>query len=194
MTSAISGAGAYSSAVSMQSRGPSAAKMQQDLLAKLDSNGDSAIDKSELQSFMDFVSDRTSTATSDTDALFGALDTDGDGSVTGTELADNGKSLFDQLRNQLRGSEMGGDRPPPPSGEVDELFETLDANGDGSIDKSELTSFLSDAEDASATGVEAQSSREPQIGRLIASLLEQYSAVGAANSASSATSSLSAVA
>jgi len=99
-------------------------------------------------------------AASSTDALFSALDSDGDGSITGTELADHGKALFDQLRDQLGNVQLSSsDVPPPPPPPRDE-----ESNG-------------------TQDGM--------QIGRMIASLLQQYSAVDSATASSSATQSLS---
>jgi Ca2+-binding EF-hand superfamily protein len=198
MASGISGAGACSPAASMQqSRSVDPAKLQQKLLAKLDTNGDQSIDKTELKSFMDFVSTQSSTSSGDTDALFSALDSDSDGSISSTELADNGKALFDQLRDQLRSSQLtaSDSPPPPPHGDASDLFSTIDANGDGSIDESELTSFTSQRADSNGQGSQrsAEQGGGMQIGRMIASLLQQYSAVNATASTST-TESLSAVA
>lgn len=236
MTS-ISGAGASSSAASMQTRMVDPAKLQQKLLAKLDTNGDKSIDKNELKSFIDFVSTQTggtsttgtSTASS-TDALFSTLDSDSDGSISSTELADNGKALFDQLRDQLRNTQLSSSEAPPPPpmhGDESDMFAKIDANSDGSIEESELTSFISEGIGGSGQGpsvddilarddtdgdgaisfAEFQSamSQRPerseqsaneaqdgmQLGRLIASLLEQYSAVSSTTASSPATQSLS---
>jgi Ca2+-binding EF-hand superfamily protein len=155
----------------MQTRTVDPAKLQQKLFAKLDTNGDQSIDKSELKSFMDFVSTQTGTSTSgtsttgtsaasSTDALFSALDSDGDGSITSTELADNGKALFDQLRDQLRNVQLSSSDapPPPPPPRDDESSGTQDGM---------------------------------QIGRMLASLLQQYSAVNSTTASSSATQALS---
>lgn len=236
--SSISGAGASSSAASMQTRMVDPAKLQQKLLAKLDTNGDKSIDKNELKSFVDFVSTQTggtstadTSAASSTDALFSTLDSDSDGSISSTELADNGKALFDQLRDQLRNSQLSSSEAPPPPppmhGDESDMFAKIDANSDGSIEESELTSFISEGIGGSGQGpsvddilarddtdgdgaisfAEFQSamSQRPerseqsaseaqdgmQLGRLIASLLEQYSAVSSTTASSPAAQSLS---
>jgi Ca2+-binding EF-hand superfamily protein len=159
MTTSISGAAGCSAAMSSaRSTGPDPAKLQQQLLSKVDTNGDKSIDKSELKSFMDFVSSQTATPATDSDALFTTLDSDSDGAISATELADNGQQLFDQLRDQLMSSQLRSDAPPPPppQGSNSDLFASIDANSDGSLDKTELTSFLADradsSDDSSSTG------------------------------------------
>lgn len=204
MTSAISMSG--SSMVSMQ------AKLQQQLFSKVDANGDKAIDKTELTSFLNFVSEKTGTGSVDSQALLESIDTDGNGAISESELQDNSEVLFDQLRAQLMSSEASqAAPPPPPHGDAGEMFAGIDSDGDGAISKTELESFLSDRtsetgdgpsadellarDDADGDGsislaefTEATSRRgEPpseatgggqEMSRLIASLLDQYSAIG----------------
>lgn len=127
MVSSVSSSAAFSTALLSGSpcrgtRDPQA--MQEKLFSKLDVNGDGGIDQSELTQFLDYASSALSgtsgtsstSATSDTASadLFKAMDTDGDGTLSKTELADGAKKLFDELRSQL----MTGPPPgPPPSGE-----------------------------------------------------------------------------
>ena len=82
------------------------------LFSKLDVNGDSGIDASELGAFADTIAQKPGTTAMDADALMTSLDTDGDGSVSSTELAENMHSLFDQLQEQLMGEAAGGAAPP----------------------------------------------------------------------------------
>lgn len=114
MVSSVSSSAAFSTAMlsGSQCRGtrdPQA--MQEKLFSKLDVNGDGGIDQSELTQFLDYASSAISgtsgtsstSATSDTAStdLFKAMDTDGDGTLSKTELADGAKKLFDELRTQL---------------------------------------------------------------------------------------------
>ena len=123
----------------------------QQLFGKLDTNGDGAIDTSELKTFADDISSKTGT-TVDASSLMTSLDSDGNGSVSSTELKDNGKALFDQLRQQLMGSQLQATSRPP---DADKIFSSMDSDGDGSISKSELDSFLSQRTDGSGNGPSA---------------------------------------
>ncbi len=67
--------------------------------------GDGSIDSTELKTFADDLGSKTGTKI-DASSLMTALDSDGDGSVTSTELKDNGKALFEHLRQQLMGSQV----------------------------------------------------------------------------------------
>jgi hypothetical protein len=54
----MSGCG-YATMATTQARGPDPAKLQQQLFSKVDANGDESIDKAELTSFLNFVSEKT---------------------------------------------------------------------------------------------------------------------------------------
>jgi hypothetical protein len=56
------------------------------------------------------------------------------------ELREIGKQLFAALSSQDAPSATSG-------GQVDDLFKAMDANGDGSIDKNELSGYLSQSAD-----------------------------------------------
>ncbi len=176
--SSVSGCGGAGSAAQYQSmqsaRVPDAQRAQQ-LLSKLDVNGDGSIDASELKSFTQFVADKTGTSAIDASQLLSTLDSDGDGKVSSAELQDNGKALFDALRQQLSGSPV--DSSSNQSG-VDKMFASLDSNGDGSISKDE---FKAGAAQHHHGGHHS----------MIGSLLEQYAA---SNAGSTSVSSLDAAA
>ncbi len=89
-------------------------QIEQNLFAKIDTNGDGTIDKTELSNFFNSMSAQGSTAAGataaavpatsasvDTGALFSSLDTSGDGSISEQEFSANVGSLVDQLRSQL---------------------------------------------------------------------------------------------
>lgn len=96
-----------------QSRAAESNRSQQ-LFGKLDTNGDGTIDSTELKSFTDYIGQKTGT-TIDADSLLTALDSDGNGSISSSELSANGRTLFDQLRQQLSGAQAaaGAQQPDP---------------------------------------------------------------------------------
>lgn len=214
MTGAISmSGGGCAPLTSMQTRGTDAAKLQQ-LFSKVDVNGDKSIDKTELTSLLDFVSEKSGADPVDADALLKTLDSDGSGSISESELQDNASALFDQLRSQLMSSEAGRGAPPPP-GDAGDMFAGIDGDEDGAISKTELESFLSERTSATGEGPSAdeliarddvdgdgsisleeftaaisqeppraQDAGEQAIDRLIASLLDQYAAASGVASTS----------
>jgi Ca2+-binding EF-hand superfamily protein len=141
----------YSSYASTQTRASDTSKLQQQLFSKVDSNGDKSIDQTELTSFLDYVGEKTG-STIDSAAALKALDSDGNGSISETELQDNASALFDQLKTQLMSSQMGSAPPPPPKGDSSEMFSSIDTDGDGSISKTELESFVSSRSGESGKG------------------------------------------
>jgi Ca2+-binding EF-hand superfamily protein len=146
MTSSISGSSGFGSPIGLGGSGrPDPAKMQERFFAKADVNGDGSIDKTELTSTLEKISKRTgSTSSIDVDSLVSALDSSGDGSISPSELSENASALFEQLRGKLGGPRAGGFHGAPPSAsEVAEgLFSKIDANGDDSLDESELSAHL----------------------------------------------------
>jgi hypothetical protein len=118
MVSSVTGSAGFSTAMlsGSQCRGPRGsesqqadkAALQEKLFGKLDVNGDGGVDESELNDFLSYAASATgSTSATRSADLFKTIDSDGDGSISKTEMADGAKSLFDELRTQLR---------PPPSG------------------------------------------------------------------------------
>jgi len=91
-------------------------------------------------------------------ALFAALDADEDGAITEDEFSAGAKRLLAQGRPPRRPDhdradhDRGDHRVHEGRGsrrlerKLDRLFDRVDANGDGSLDKSELTDALSRAE------------------------------------------------
>ncbi len=152
--SSVSFGGGCSSAMwsaTQSSRAAETSKTEQ-LFSKLDVNGDSELDVSELGSFVDAIAEKTGTSAIDAGSLLTSLDSDGNGSVSSTELGDNMQSLFDQLREQLMGAQMQS-RPQPP--DPAEMFGEIDSDGDGSISQTELDSFLAERSGATGGGPDA---------------------------------------
>ena len=182
--SSVSGCGGGSTAI-YQSQ-----QRSQQLFAKLDVNGDSSVDATELKSLTDSISEKTGT-TIDADALLQVLDTDGDGSVTSTELTDNTRKLFDNLREQLMSSQANASAT---SSDADELFASLDTDGDGSISADEFKTGMKHGQGGPPPGGPPPNGPPPgnEVGRLIASLLEQYGSQGSRASTLSTTLSVAA--
>lgn len=150
MTSAISMSGSSAAYASLQTRSADTTKLQEQLFNKVDSNGDKSIDKTELSSFLSAVAEDTGTTAVDADSAFSALDSDGSGDISATELEENGSALFDQLRAQMTSSQLGAGGPPPgpPPSDSDssDVFSSIDTDGDGAISTSELNTFLSSSQ------------------------------------------------
>ena len=145
----ISGIGGGSSMMmAMQSmRRPDPGEMAANLFAQLDTSGQGYLDKAGLQAAFDKISSAssstgtsdTSSATSNVDALFSELDTNGDGKVTQQEFSDTLKKAGEQLHQQFMSMRMQGDMqgaggmpPPPPP----------DGGNDAGFTKDQLTSQL----------------------------------------------------
>jgi Ca2+-binding EF-hand superfamily protein len=145
--------------------GPKGSKgSQDDLFAKIDTNGDGSIDKTESQVLTDKVKAETGKDTSD---MFGKLDKDGDGKLTKAEF-DAGKPK-DGVQGAGGNKGPGGpDGPPPPGGpggggggagktessaSTSTTYDPLDTNQDGTVSEMErLVGAIKDAVSASKSG------------------------------------------
>lgn len=151
MISSVS-SGGYSPMMLSGMRGgggaPDPTKMQEKLFAKADTNGDGAIDKTELTTLMESTGTDQSVSADD---LFSQMDADGDGQISQQEAKDTASQLLEDLRSQFMQSGMGGMPPPPPGGggpggmDEEEMFTSIDTDGDGSISKTELSAFFESA-------------------------------------------------
>lgn len=130
-----------------QSRGDSDTATSQagdDLFGKVDSDGDGAVSKTELQALPEAMSGGTaSQAGVSSDDVFSQLDADGDGSLTQAE--------FDAVRPSGAAGEAGGGMqamggmPPPPGGpggasasaDSTTTYDALDTNEDGEVSLTE---------------------------------------------------------
>ena len=133
----------------------------EEMFSKLDSDSSGGLSSSELQSFVDTMSNATrgallstqeesgtsstttsSTSTTTADDLLTAMDTDGDGSVSQSELDTYMKD----------NAPAGGPPPPPPPPEESAstegtdpstaMYSAIDADGDGAVSQTELSDFL----------------------------------------------------
>ena len=115
-----------------------------DLFGKVDSDGDGAVSKTELQALLEAMSGGTaSQAGVSSDDVFSQLDADGDGSLTQAE--------FDAGRPSGAAGEAGGGMqamggmPPPPGGpggasasaDSTTTYDALDTNKDGEVSLTE---------------------------------------------------------
>lgn len=101
-------------------------KFQEELLAKLDTDGDGSINKDELSSALS--SDKKDGITVSLSEAFSSLDSNDDDSLDADELA----ALTPP--------------PPPPATDIaEDLLGSLDTDGDGSINSDELTTGLTNA-------------------------------------------------
>jgi Ca2+-binding EF-hand superfamily protein len=143
-----------------QSRGAASASgsggSQEDLFAKIDTNGDGSIDQAESTVLSDKIKAETGKDTSD---MFAKLDKDGDGKLTKTEF-DAGKP---QGTDGAKGP-GGPGGPPPPGGAggpggagknestANTTYDALDTNQDGTVSELErLVGAIKDAATASTS-------------------------------------------
>lgn len=135
--SSISGiSSAWSGMSTMRGHRPPGGMDPAKMFAKVDADGSGGVDKSELQSLLDDVTQKTGVSNStSTDELFSQIDSNSDGSLSQDELGEGMKSIM----------------PPPPStmdfaqsrsGSGDDLFGKLDTDGSGAVSQEELQALL----------------------------------------------------
>jgi Ca2+-binding EF-hand superfamily protein len=136
MVSSVSGSNGYSGYISSGTSTAATSnskKFAEELLSKLDTNGDGSVGKDELSSALS--SDSQDGITVSLSKAFSALDSDEDDSLSADELA-------------------AMPPPPPPPMQMDAnsaaddaeaLLSALDTDGDGSVSSDELTTALSSA-------------------------------------------------
>jgi Ca2+-binding EF-hand superfamily protein len=107
-------------------RGVQGGQRKDDLFSKVDANQDGTLDESEMASFSDKMSEMTGRS-SDAAKMMALFDSDQDGSVTESEF-----------------NAAGPNGPPPPpmmGGNGENPFSSIDEDGDGSLNESELAAF-----------------------------------------------------
>jgi len=126
------------------------------------------------------TSDESSSFTAQTDALFNALDSDGDGKLSKSELRSGFQTLSQDMRSFLLSQqdvagdsatgEAGAAAASAATGAAFETFGSLDSNGDGSISKSEFEAGLSTS--TAATNGAGDSLQDMNAGQLLERLLK----------------------
>jgi len=122
-------------------------RFQQNLFNKVDANGDGSVTKIELEQAVTGNGGSSASA----DALYAVLDPSATGSVSETQFAQNLPSLpfSDQIGAQLIADQsqrsIGAWSGGPGSQVAQTLFSQIDANGDGSISKTELEQAVTKA-------------------------------------------------
>jgi len=118
-------------------------RIQNDLLSKVDADGSGSIDSSELQSALNTIATKTGVTinTTATDLLAKA-DGNGDGSLDATELDKALQSVLPPPSTMDFAQSRSADSTSARGQAGDDLFSTVDADGSGSIDQSELTALM----------------------------------------------------
>lgn len=126
-----------SSSVSSWMQRPDPSQMASRLFSKLDTKNQGYIEKSDLQSAFNQISNSGNSGnTASVDDVFKQLDSDSDGKVTKQEMSDSLKKLTEQFESQFNSMRMNGKGgmhgmpPPPPQG-----------SESGGLTKDELTSM-----------------------------------------------------
>ncbi len=156
----------YTSSPSSTTASANSKKFQQDLFSYLDSDGSGSVSSDELKTALS-----NTDTTADSSKVFAALDTNKDGKVSLDELS----------------SAMQASATPPPSTQndnSDQLFSLLDADGNGSIDSSELSSALSSASASASSSsnssstdqstTDAKQAAATALSKMIAALSQRY--------------------
>lgn len=134
-----------------------AGRLAEQLMSKFDTDNSDGVDSSELQSLLEDVAKKTGvSSTSSADDLLSSSDSNGDGSLSGEELAQTLQSIlpppstleFAQSRSSRSATGEAGD----------DLFSRVDSDGSGSVNQSELQALLENMSgntDSTATSSEA---------------------------------------
>lgn len=108
------------------------------LFSLVDSDSSGGIDTDELKTLMEQVTKKTGVANSNTAAeLMTKLDTNGDGSLDGSELH-NGITSIVQLPSTMDFAQARSDSSTGATGSSSDKFASLDTDGDGKLTQSEF--------------------------------------------------------
>lgn len=182
-------------------------QLASNLFAKIDSNSQGYIDKTELQQVFSDISGTSDSASSD--EPFSKLDSDGDGQITESEFSSGLDTLTQALFGQLQQAQFGAMPPPPDmgddqgltqeqlssiagsssadSGAQDKLsallqnFDTADSNQDGKVSAQEAMAF--DQSQNSGSGTTAGTDQSQLMAQLL-QLLRSYGGDGSDTSSS----------
>jgi len=122
----VSGVSSFSS-----SAAASLAEMRQKMFKSVDTNSDGSIDKTEMSALFQ------QNTSSIVDSLFSGLDANQDDLISMIESDAGLAKLGQSIKNSGDGMAGAAGMPPP-----DKVFDTADADGDGSVTKEELASVI----------------------------------------------------
>lgn len=160
---------------------------QDDLFAKVDTNGDGSVNETELQALTNKIKADTGQDAGD---MFAKLDSDGDGQLTPSELAAGRPPGGPQGAGSNRGADgPKGPGGPPPAGGAGaagkseassaKTYDTLDTNQDGTVSELErlagaikdlATANKSDSKTASTSLVDVAKLAQQMYAQIAASL------------------------
>jgi Ca2+-binding EF-hand superfamily protein len=129
----------------------SAEALQNKAFKSADSNSDGSISSDEFTSFIDSSAEA---AGNDISSLFKSFDSNGDGTLSSDEMNSGMKSLYSQMESTMNQMRFGSSQTDTRSGAsgkthghhhggMKEMFSKADSSGDGSVDSTEFSDFLS---------------------------------------------------
>lgn len=135
--SGVSGSGDAWSAMKAQR-----SQMQTKMFARVDTDSSGGVDKTELSDLLSKISQKAGvTVGGDTEATFTKMDSDADGQLSSDELAQGMQSLLPPPSTMDFAQSRSTNGTGNTSAGEDDLFSKIDTNGDGTVDKSEITAL-----------------------------------------------------
>jgi hypothetical protein len=121
------------------------------MFAKVDSDGSGSVDKTELQTMLDKIAEKSGTSLGSADDMMTKMDSNGDGSLSKDELEAGMKSLMPAPSSTVDFAHRSGDGAPPTpppgggtagaggdsSSSTTTATDPLDTNGDGTVSAEE---------------------------------------------------------
>jgi Ca2+-binding EF-hand superfamily protein len=122
-----------------------AALMAQRMQAKMDTDKNGSISKSEFSAIMSTASASQSTSsTSGNDDLFNSMDANGDGSIDSSESESYLKKIQEEMLSLFNSTQASSQMPSPPPADDkgEDMFTKMDTDSSGSVSKSEFEAFM----------------------------------------------------
>lgn len=162
MINSVGGSG-FSAIQGSQMQRPDPAQMAGKLFEKLDTKGQGYVEQSDFEAAMSKIGGSAASGGASAEAVFGALDGDGDGKLTAAEFSSSLQKLSDQLDNHRGGMGAAGGMPPPPpppqgaddagldEDQLSGLLEAIQASGQ-TQGSDQLSALLENFDTADANG------------------------------------------